>query len=123
MLEEEVVRAGENHCSSYKIRLPVSLHSNWIENIYCQNSRQVVMWAQELPWDAARWQKSAGPDGVLDDSPIFQLQAPTNTTSGCINYWLTLEAKKELGKFREMGKIIINNNSSSSSCFFPCLCS
>lgn len=30
------------------------------------------------------------------------IPAPTNTTLGCINYWLTQEAKNELGKDTEM---------------------
>lgn len=60
---------------------------------------------------------------MLEDSAVFQLQAPTNTTLGCINYCLTLEAKKELGKDMKMRIITINNNISSSSYFFPCSCS
>lgn len=39
---------------------------------------------------------------MVKDARIFQLQAPANTTLGCINYWLTQEAKNELGKDREL---------------------
>lgn len=59
----------------------------------------------------------AGPDGILEDSPVFQLQASTNTTSGCINYWLALEAKKELGKDRQMRIIIIIITSAAAAVF------
>lgn len=57
---------------------------------------------KELTQEAARQWKPAGPYGVRKDSPIFQVRAPTNTTSGCINYWFTQEVKNELGKDREM---------------------